>query len=122
VKEILLDFYKELDEHEKAIEIHFKIVVNIDQIELQPTAFWNLGQASVNYFILKQNKKAWKILDEHKEEKIFEMFTEPEELIIVDAARHTIGYIKSGKKDSFLEQLSPDEAIAVKAIVEEGKL
>ncbi len=50
------------------------------------------------------------------------IYTNPHEKVVLSAALHTAEYIKGEKEPKFLEQLSPDMAIAVKAIVEEGNL
>ena len=55
-------------------------------------------------------------------EEALSIFDRPEEHILINAALHTVEYIESDKKPQYLESLLPDEEIAVKAIVEEGKL
>ncbi len=55
-------------------------------------------------------------------EAALEIFSDNKEQVVLTAALRTVEYIAGGKEEAFLEQLSPDMAIAIKAIVEEGKL
>ena len=50
------------------------------------------------------------------------IFTDPEAQVIIKAALHTLMYIEKEQDPAYLEELSPDEAIAVQAIVEEANL
>jgi len=50
------------------------------------------------------------------------IFTDADTQIIIDAAKHTLKYIESGKEEAYLDSLNPDVVLAVKAIVDEGKL
>ena len=49
------------------------------------------------------------------------IFTEAGHQAICDAAIHCAGYLESGKNPAYLEKISPDMAILVRAIVDEGK-
>ncbi|HEB62140.1 MAG TPA: hypothetical protein ENI82_03210 [Bacteroidetes bacterium] len=55
-------------------------------------------------------------------EEALSIFDKQEEQIVINAALHTVEYLESGKNPQYFESLPPDEEIAVKAIVEEGKL
>ncbi len=55
-------------------------------------------------------------------EEALSIFEKQEEQIVINAALHTVEYLESGKNPQYLESLPPDEEIAVKAIVEEGRL
>ena len=50
------------------------------------------------------------------------IFTEAEHQAICGAAIHCAGYFESGKNPAYLEKISPDMAILVRAIVGEAKV
>jgi len=180
---------REILNDEKSLDIFHKIT-KLDIVNENKN--WAFGQMSVQYFLINQETKAWKILNREKDskEKVFKQFgdavfytekrknrakafelgnkilhelkerkidlnypmalsmffanlltlkistplfqelcesalkiyTNPHEQVVLSAALYTAEYIVGGKEAVFLEQLSPDMAIAVKAIVEEGGL
>lgn len=55
-------------------------------------------------------------------EEALSIFPEKNTQIIIQAALHTLNYVKREKDPAYLEKLDPDMAIALQAIVEEAKL
>ena len=75
-----------------------------------------------NFFNTLFHSKVSNLLINDLCESALKIYTNPHEQVVLSAALRTAEYIAGGKEAVYLEQLSPDMAIAVKAIVEEGNL
>ncbi len=104
--------------HAKAFELGSKILYGLKERKID----LNYPMALSMFFANLLNMQISNSLFQDLCESALKIYTNPHEQVVLSAALHTAEYIKGGKEEKFLEQLSPDMAIAVKAIVEEGAL
>ena len=72
------------------------------------------------FFLFKENIPSYLLKD--LAEEALTIFPEAEDQLVIQAALNSVEYLEGGKQATFLEKLSPDMAIAVKAIVDDGGL
>lgn len=109
-------------EKDKGISEAFKVGLHLLSILEERKTWLNVNRSLSNLFASLLNMKISNTLfiDLCEEAKI--IFTDKGTQVIIDAAMHTMRYVESGLNDAYLENLNPDTALALMAIVEESRL
>jgi len=100
----------------------FKIALEILHGLKERATSMNVPQSLSNFFAKLLSMQIPQSLVQDITEEAKDIFPNPEAQIIINAAMHSLEFIATEKDPAYLEKLSPDEAITIKAIIEESGL